>query len=48
LLPAEFQSYLIYTAAPLATSTSPDAAGDFIRFLSSPQARREFIASGAE
>ncbi len=47
-LPAEFQSYLVYAAAPLAASSSPEAASDFIQFLSSPQARKEFIASGAE
>jgi molybdate transport system substrate-binding protein len=47
-LPAEFQSYLVYAAAPLATSRSPEAACDFIQFLSSPEARKAFIASGAE
>ena len=47
-LPAEFQSYLVYTAAPLVTSSAPEAADEFIQFLSSPQARKEFIASGAE
>jgi molybdate transport system substrate-binding protein len=47
-LPAEFQSYLVYTAAPLMSARSPQAADDFIDFLSSTQAREEFIASGAE
>jgi molybdate transport system substrate-binding protein len=47
-LPAEVQSYLVYTAAPLVSAHSPQAAGEFINFLSSQQARKEFIASGAE
>ena len=47
-LPAEFQSYLFYTAARLTSAHSPEVAGEFIDFLSSPQARKEFIASGAE
>ena len=47
-LPAGFQSYLLYTAAQLTSARSPQAAGEFIDFLSSPQARKEFIASGAE
>jgi len=47
-LPSEFQSYLVYTAVPLASAHSPQAAGEFIDFLSSPQARKEFIVSGAE
>jgi molybdate transport system substrate-binding protein len=47
-LPAEFQSYLVYTAVQLSTAHSPKEAGEFIDYLSSPQARKEFIASGAE
>jgi molybdate transport system substrate-binding protein len=47
-LPAEFQSYLVYAATPLVSSHSPGVAGEFTDFLSSPQARKEFIASGAE
>jgi molybdate transport system substrate-binding protein len=47
-LPAELQSYLNYTAAPLVGSPSPRLAGEFIDFLSSPRARKEFVASGAE
>jgi molybdate transport system substrate-binding protein len=47
-LPAEYQSYLTYTAAPLVASSSPEAAGEFVQFLSSSRARKEFIASGAE
>ena len=47
-LPAEFQSYLVYTAARLTSAHSPEVAGEFIDFLSSPEARKEFIASGAE
>jgi molybdate transport system substrate-binding protein len=47
-LPADYQSYLVYTAAQLMSARSPQAAGEFIDFLSSAQARKEFIASGAE
>src|SRR3974390_3198144 len=35
-------------AARLTSAHSPEVAGEFIDFLSSPQARKEFIASGAE
>ena len=47
-LPAQFQSYLTYTAARLTSAPSPDVANEFIDFLSSPRAKNEFILSGAE
>jgi molybdate transport system substrate-binding protein len=47
-LPADYENYLSYTAAQLVSARSPQAAGEFIDFLSSAQARKEFIASGAE
>jgi molybdate transport system substrate-binding protein len=46
-LPAEFQSYLVYAAAPTVNSRSPEAAKEFIRFLALPQVQREFVAAGA-
>lgn len=47
-LPAEFESYLVYSAAPLTSARSPQVAAEFISALSSPEAKKEFIASGAE
>jgi ABC-type molybdate transport system substrate-binding protein len=46
-LPAEFQNYLHYAAASMAASQSPDAAKDFVRFLTSPAAKKEIAAAGA-
>jgi molybdate transport system substrate-binding protein len=46
-LPPEYQSYLVYAAAPMVDSQSPEAAKEFIRFLALPQSRQEFVASGA-
>ncbi len=46
MLPSEFQSYLIYSANPLVNSPSPEAGKEFIRFLSLPQSKKEFVASG--
>lgn len=45
-LPAELQSYVVYTAAPTANPPS-EAAKQFIQFLSLPQAKKEFAAVGA-
>lgn len=47
-LPSEFQSYLVYTAAPMVNSQSPEAAKEFIRFLSLPESKKEFVAAGAD
>lgn len=46
-LPAEYQSNLYYSAASVAASQSPDAATEFVQFLTLPAAKREFIAAGA-
>ncbi len=46
-LPSELQSYLVYTAAPTAKPPSPEAAKQFIQFLTLPQAKKEFAAVGA-
>lgn len=46
-LPAEYQSYLEYTAAPMVESRLPDVAKAFVGFLASAAAKREFAAIGA-
>ena len=46
-LPAEFQSYIIYTAAPMTNAEQPETAKAFIRFLASPQSKDAFAAAGA-
>lgn len=46
-LPAEYQSYLYYSAASVAASQSPDAAREFVQFLTLPAAKKEFDAAGA-
>jgi molybdate transport system substrate-binding protein len=46
ILPSELQSYLVYTAAPMANSQSPETAKEFIRFLASPQSKDAFAATG--
>lgn len=46
-LPSEFQSYLVYTAAPMTSAQSADAATEFIRFLASPGSKALFAAAGA-
>ncbi len=45
-LPSEFQNYLVYAAAPMVNSQSPEAAREFIRFLALPQSEKEFVAAG--
>ena len=47
-LPAEFQSYLIYVAAPISGAASPETAKAFIAFLTSPAAKALFAANGVE
>ena len=47
-LPPEFQNYLVYAAAPMNGSLSPQAATAFITFLATPVARALFIANGVE
>ena len=41
-LPSEFQSYLVYAAAPMTGAQSADAATEFIRFLTSPGSKALF------
>ena len=42
-LPAEIQSYIVYAAAPMTSSTSPRAGRAFIYFLASPGAKAAFV-----
>jgi molybdate transport system substrate-binding protein len=45
-LPLEFQSYLVYTAAPMVNSQSPETAKEFIRFLVEPRSKDAFAEAG--
>ncbi len=47
-LPTEIQSYIVYVAAPMTSSTSPQAGRAFIKFLASPAAKAAFAANGVE
>lgn len=47
-LPGDLQSELTYTAVPMTGTTRRDAAQAFIRFLTSPEARRAFAANGVD
>ena len=47
-LPAEIQSYIVYAAAPMTSSTSPRAGRAFIYFLASPGAKAAFVDNGVE
>jgi molybdate transport system substrate-binding protein len=47
-LPPEVQSYIAYAAAPMASSTSPQAGKAFINFLTSPTATAVLAAHGVE
>ncbi len=47
-LPAEMQSYIVYVAAPMTSSTSPRGGKAFISFLASPAAKAAFAANGVE
>ena len=47
-LPAEIQSYIVYAAAPMPNSKSPQAGKAFINFLASPAAKTAFAANGVE
>ncbi len=47
-LPAEIQNYTTDTAGVMAAAGSPEAAGAFIRFLTSPPAKAAFAATGIE
>ncbi|HEY5299696.1 MAG TPA: substrate-binding domain-containing protein [Acetobacteraceae bacterium] len=45
-LPGDLQVYLTYTAVPLASTPQPEAAENFIRFLTSAKAKDTFAANG--
>jgi molybdate transport system substrate-binding protein len=47
-LPPDVQNYTPYEAAVVAGSKSADAARDFIRYLTTPAAKKIFAASGVE
>ncbi len=47
-LPTEIQSYIVYVAAPMTSSTSPQAGKAFIKFLANPAAKAAFAANGVE
>jgi molybdate transport system substrate-binding protein len=47
-LPPELQRYLVYTAALMTNSQSPETGKQFIQFLASPAAKKESAAAGAE
>jgi molybdate transport system substrate-binding protein len=47
-LPLEFQSYLVYTAAPMVNSQSPETAKEFIRFLVGPRSKDAFAEAGVD
>jgi molybdate transport system substrate-binding protein len=47
-LPSEVQHFTAYLAAVMNDARAPDAARDFVRFLTSAKARRTFAATGVE
>jgi molybdate transport system substrate-binding protein len=47
-LPAEIQNYTTYAAMVVADGVAPDAAQEFVRYLTSPAARKTFAAAGIE
>lgn len=47
-LPTEVQSYIVYAAAPMTSSTSPRAGKAFINFLTSRAAKEAFAANGVD
>lgn len=47
-LPAELQSYIVYAAAQMASTTSLQSGKVFISFLVSPAAKAVFAANGVE
>lgn len=47
-LPAEVQSYIVYAAAPMTSSTAPQAGKAFINFLASRAAKEMFAANGVD
>ena len=47
-LPAEIQNYTAYAAIVVADTVAPDAAQKFVRYLTSPAAKKTFAAAGIE
>jgi molybdate transport system substrate-binding protein len=47
-LPAEIQNYTAYAAIVVADAVAPDAAQEFVRYLTSPAAKKAFKAAGIE
>lgn len=47
-LPLDVQNYTTYHAVVTREARAPDAAGAFVRYLSTPEARRTFQATGVE
>jgi molybdate transport system substrate-binding protein len=47
-LPAELQSYIVYTVAPMTSAKSPQAAKAFIGYLTTPAAKSAFAAAGVQ
>lgn len=47
-LPAEIQNYTAYAAIVVADAVAPDAAQKFVRYLTSPAAKKTFAAAGIE
>jgi molybdate transport system substrate-binding protein len=47
-LPGGLQSYQVYAAAPMTATASPEAARQFVAFLTSPAAKASFSANGVE
>jgi molybdate transport system substrate-binding protein len=45
-LPAELQSYIVYTAVPMTGTIEPEVGDKFIGYLSSPGAKERFAAAG--
>jgi molybdate transport system substrate-binding protein len=47
-LPAEIQNYTAYAAIVVADGVAPDGAHEFVRYLTSPAAKKAFAAAGIE
>ena len=47
-LPPEFQSHIVYAAAPMSNVPSPEVAKAFVAFLVSPAAKALFAAHGID
>jgi molybdate transport system substrate-binding protein len=47
-LPAEIQNYTAYAATVMGNNSANDAAPDFLRYLTTPEAKAEFAAAGIE